>query len=185
LGYEEDEFTMKLILGDFLHPKQKTLATIIIQSVVSYAVEGKYNKHNSRFVMLYKVKHKDGKYKTILRQTNALEIDKNNRMISNYSIITDVTGIIKSDKIEWRLEGGKPGFSKLVNKRIEDSTKKIFSKTELKIFNELKKGKTSKEIAIEWGNSHLTINTHRRNMLNRSNCKNTPELLLFGSSIGL
>lgn len=185
LGYKKNEFTVKLVLEDFLHPKQKTIASIVISSIISFATDGMYDKEKSRFVMIYKVRHKNGEYRTILRQTNALEIDSKNRMISNYSIITDVTDILVTDKVEWRLEGGKPGFEDIVNKKIRSNTKEMFSQTELKLLEELKKGRKSKDIACKWNKSLYTINTHRRNMLKKANCGNTPELLFFAAQLDL
>jgi DNA-binding CsgD family transcriptional regulator len=57
------------------------------------------------------------------------------------------------------------------------SFKNIFSKREKEIVEKLAKGMKFNEIAEELFISPHTINTHKRNMLKKADCKNTPELI--------
>lgn len=51
------------------------------------------------------------------------------------------------------------------------------SALELRIIKAIAKGKTSKEIAKEWGKSFKTVETQRHNMLKRLGCNNMPHLI--------
>lgn len=60
-----------------------------------------------------------------------------------------------------------------------------FTPKELIVLLELRKGKSSKEIAITYSNSVHTIDTHRRKMLKKAEAKNTRELLFLTNEIVL
>lgn len=53
----------------------------------------------------------------------------------------------------------------------------LLSKRELEIVSYLEKGFTSKEIAEELFLSNHTVDTHRRNILRKSEVRNTTELI--------
>jgi DNA-binding CsgD family transcriptional regulator len=49
----------------------------------------------------------------------------------------------------------------------------------------LEKGKSSKEMANESFTSPHTIDTHRRNLLKKTNCLNTTGLVTYAKLVGL
>ncbi|KAA3643635.1 MAG: LuxR family transcriptional regulator [Bacteroidetes bacterium] len=183
LGYYPEEFEKLLPTQNLLHPKQKVIVSLLINQGISSVVTGVFNPDNIKFVLLYKVKHKNGTYRSILRQTGVFETDSNNRMITMYSFITDVTGLMDTDKVEWKLEGVDNELEQNIIHEVYKLGKNIFSERELEFLTELKKGKTSKEIAAKFNNSRHTIDTHRRKLLKKSHCKNTQELLGFAESL--
>ena len=166
-----------------MHPKQRLIISIIVSSAIRAGVIGKYSPLNANLVIVYKALHKNGKYKSILRQTGVFETNKNGRMISSYSILTDVTGLMNTEKVSWKLEGVDSDIEKSISNQIHKQGKTIFSTKELEVLYELKKGKTSIEIASKFNNSRHTIDTHRRKLLKKSHCKNTQELLGFAESL--
>jgi len=60
-----------------------------------------------------------------------------------------------------------------------------FTKRELEILHLLCKGKSSNDIAQLLFISENTVNTHRQNMLEKSNKKNTAELISYLTSTGI
>lgn len=55
----------------------------------------------------------------------------------------------------------------------------------MEILELLSQGLTSKQIAQQFSLSKHTVDTHRRKMLKKMNCKNTVELLSVATEIGL
>jgi DNA-binding NarL/FixJ family response regulator len=62
--------------------------------------------------------------------------------------------------------------------------KKLFSQSEIRILELIKNGKNSKEIADELFLSVYTVNTHRRNMIKRTQTLNSIHLVLFAINAG-
>lgn len=62
---------------------------------------------------------------------------------------------------------------------------KCFSKKEIEVLRLLAVGKGSKQVASEMGISINTVNNHRRNMLKKSGCKTSSELINEAVKIGL
>ncbi len=60
-----------------------------------------------------------------------------------------------------------------------------FCKQEKKVLSYLAKGKHSKEIAVELFNSPSTIDTHRRNLLKKTNCVDTSGMITYAKLVGL
>ena len=60
----------------------------------------------------------------------------------------------------------------------------IFSQREREVLDLLAKGKSSKEIADALFITERTVETHRKNMIEKVNVKNTVELIAYASSIG-
>jgi len=58
--------------------------------------------------------------------------------------------------------------------------KGCLSKRERQVLQMISRGMTSKQISQELFSSVTTVNTHRRNLLRKSNTKNVAELICFG-----
>lgn len=65
---------------------------------------------------------------------------------------------------------------KLVGTKGECASIKLTT-IELRVIDCLSKGMTSRQIAIDFGLSELTINTHRKRILKKTNCHSTNELI--------
>jgi DNA-binding NarL/FixJ family response regulator len=61
----------------------------------------------------------------------------------------------------------------------------VFSSREREVLEFLAKGRSSKEIADSLFVTERTIESHRKNMLEKANVKNTVELIAYASSLGL
>lgn len=119
-----------------------------------------------------------------MRQSTTFDIDKQGKIISNLSVITDISFLNTSDRVEWKFVA--PGldpdrFKKYVMKEY----KGFFSEREIEIINCLAKGCSSKEIAKQLNLSKHTVDTHRRKILNKSKCKNTVDLINYCKYNGL
>jgi DNA-binding NarL/FixJ family response regulator len=61
----------------------------------------------------------------------------------------------------------------------------LFSQREREILLSLAEGKSSREIAAQLFITERTVDTHRKNMFEKSQVKNTAELIAFASALGL
>lgn len=65
------------------------------------------------------------------------------------------------------------------------SHQEVFSKREREIIDLLAQGKSSKEIGNALAIAARTVETHRKNMIEKVNAKNTVELIAYAVSLGL
>jgi DNA-binding CsgD family transcriptional regulator len=130
--------------------------------------------------MILKVKNGKGGYFTGLLQAAPLVLDSKGHVAVMYSSITDIshfnldTETIKTDIID----ESDPNEIKVINMVTKKNEIKFeLSKSEMRILKLLAEGKSTKEIADNLSLSEHTVNTHRRNMIQKNNVKNTAELI--------
>jgi len=182
LGYSPEEFNFELPIN-FFHPDDYDIVTRLIKATVMFSIDNDVTK-DLAFFLTYRAKHKSGGYVKVLRQTYIYESDVNGKVISNLSVLTDISFMNASNKVDWQFDApglDKEKFKKYVTKQYED----FFSGRELDIIRQLKLGLISREIADKLHISKNTVDTHRRRILAKSNCKNTIELLNFCNQNGL
>jgi DNA-binding CsgD family transcriptional regulator len=135
------------------------------------------------FVFDLHVTAASGKTVRINHRTVFIEMDQDGNPLVDFNVCTDISSIkpsgpsiltIKSeDRLirEVRFDVQENGYT--------------FSKRELDILSLISKGLNSTEIGEELFISYHTVNTHRKNMLHRTNCKNSLELVSYAKNKGL
>lgn len=68
--------------------------------------------------------------------------------------------------------------SSIIGHRVNSDITNLLSPREIEILEMVIQGKTSKEIASELFISKTTVDTHRRNVLDKTGCRSTSELLM-------
>jgi len=182
LGYEEHEFTFDLVISYF-HPEDYDMVTRLIKATLMFATDNNVSRDVGYFVTC-RVKHKDGRYIKILRQSNVFDVDENGKIISNLSQITNISFIDNSKQVQWEFHApglDKEKFRQYVTKEYSG----FFSDRELDVLKLLKEGKTSAAIADALSISKHTVDGHRRKMLAKSNCENTIDLINFCKANGI
>ncbi len=182
LGYTQDEFTFELSVN-FFHPEDYEIITRLIQAALIFATENNITKEVA-FLVTYRLRHKDGHYIRVLRQSTTFENDTEGKIISNLSMLTDISFLSTSNKVDWRFDApglDKDKFKKYVTQQYAD----FFSTREIEVIKLLKQGLKSLEISKELSISKNTVDTHRRKILRKSHCKNTVDLLNFCTQYGL
>lgn len=176
LGYTPDEFTFDLIV-DYFHPDDREMVKRLISAATNFAVDNDVSR-NTSFMLTYRVKKKNGKYLSVMRQSASHELDEQGRLISSFAVISDISFMNNSNHVTWRFDA--PGVDKeKFRKYVSLSYKGFFSERETEILLLMKQGNTSEQISKELFLSKHTIDTHRRNMLKKSSCPGTIELLNF------
>lgn len=142
-----------------------------------------------RFVFNYRLQQQDGTTLTIRQINNYLKVDEQGRPLVNSGVCTVIPYPVPNHKITLLAQ------SLNRNKLWETEDVKIFlpdqsqvsslSPAELKILHWIRNGYSSEKIAEKLNRSLHTIKTHRKNMLEKTQSRNTAELLHFSLSNGL
>ncbi|MEZ4916487.1 MAG: LuxR C-terminal-related transcriptional regulator [Chitinophagales bacterium] len=183
-GYEEDEFGLKTILEGG-HPEDKEIVLRVSNGVIKHAIENNnFDQDNTSHSIIYRFKKKDGDYIKILRQSTIFEFSEKGNIISNLSIVTDVTDLIKTDYVQWDLNTPTVYLNEF-KKSIYTEFIDFFTHRELEIIQLVFQNKTSDYIAQKLYISKHTVSTHRKNILHKSNCKTVLELIDFCNINGI
>lgn len=177
LGYTEEEFDYDLIFN-FFHPNQKEFMSRLIAAIIKFAIDGKFMDKSHFLTVVSKIRKKDGSYLIIMRHSNSLMNAKDGTMLLSYSLLVDVSDIFDSEKIVWKASGDNLDMELLSN-YVHAEYANFFTPQELKIIRLIKADKTSKEIGEVLHISKHTVDTHRRKIHAKAQCKTSRELLRF------
>lgn len=190
LGLKPSEFNLNKLF-EIMHPddlecmyKKEALATNILFKQLSTDQLKDY-----KVVYLMRLKHTNGNYKTILHQTNIISTSIEGKAQQVIVIHTDVTylnirfdnnvSFISNKHTSYHYKYSDLGYGLI------DSFESIFTKRETEIIKLLIQGKKANEISKLLYISLLTVNTHKRNILKKSKCKNSYELIATSIRNGL
>ncbi len=174
LGYEEDEFTFDTPFN-FVHPDDLPVVRKVLMSTLQFSQ--KYGiTTDSTFRISFRARKKDGSYIKVQRTSGVCRLNSNRTLRSHYSVIQDISYLGLSNAVRWYWDSPTADLSGY-RRYIDVSPVDLFSKRELEVFELLKKGMDSKAIADSLGLSYHTIVGYRKNMLHKTSCRNTFELL--------
>lgn len=177
-GYSSEEFNMNAALN-FIHPDDLKIVTRIIQGIINHSVNTKLLSANQYLTMTFRALKKDGTYIKVLRQSSPYQMDVDGKFISNLTFLTDIS-FMKSDNntVEWSVFSEDMDVSKFK----EDVYKEFidfFTPREMEIVYLIQHNFTNHNIASQLFISSHTVIAHRKNILKKSNCHNTKELMAF------
>lgn len=135
-----------------------------------------------KIVYLIRVKHANGAYRTILHQSRIIAITDKGKIQESLCIHTDVTHLnIPIDHKVSFIGDKRPSYyaeeGSAAVKKIKENNNIKYSTREKEIIVKLSQGKDFNGIAAELCISPHTVNTHKKNILAKSNCKNAVELI--------
>lgn len=137
----------------------------------------------------YRLKNTEGKVRTMLYQAMPLSVLENGTPEHVLCIQTDVSHlkVTSTSAVSFiNMKGGRSYYNVDVSKGIfdpkiceggEKDLAELFSDREKEIVIKFSRGLNAEQIADELNLSHHTIKTHRRNILQKSGCANTTELV--------
>ena len=135
-------------------------------------------------LMSYKISYnhrarlKNGEYVLFNHQALMLTLDESGGYGKSLNIHTRIDHISNISNYKISLIGlhGEPSYMNLsIDGNTEDP--KPFSKREIDIIRNIGDGLSSQEIAEKLFISEFTVKQHRKNILNKSDCKNTAQLI--------
>ncbi|MFT4203868.1 MAG: LuxR C-terminal-related transcriptional regulator [Chitinophagaceae bacterium] len=173
------------IIFENIHPEDKARFAGHEQKVTEF-----FNQIPPEKVLKYKVSYdyrlrcKDGSYKWILMQTITIQSDENGSVIRVLGVHTDITHLKTENKpsgLSFLGLNGEPSFYNVDTEKTETiflPSEEIFSPREKEILKLIINGKTTKEIAEILYKSKHTINSHRKNILKKSEVKIVTQLII-------
>lgn len=171
LGYLPGEFTMVKLFSS-IHPDD-----------LEYCRECEYNslqmsnnlycneQHRYSFQYTYRIKAQNGSYITIKQSYSTIEVDDDGHVVKRLVLHERVANY------EIRTEDDFKIFDKSKNKSITTFKKYKLSERELEIVGLIQKGYKSYEIADKLFLSKSTIDTHRKNILRKTNSSSLFEII--------
>jgi DNA-binding CsgD family transcriptional regulator len=183
LGVKPEEFTLNKIV-EIIHPEDLKQ----LHSKEEKAVNFLLNKIPTDDILRYKVvyvvrlKHANGSYKTILQQSKALTLSNDGKVQQVLGIHTDVSYLNMpiDHKISFIGDDRPSYYAMSTDENFiheELNYHKLYTPREKEILSNIAQGKTFSEIADFLNISPHTINTHKKNILKKTDCKNTTELI--------
>ncbi|MFD0977097.1 response regulator transcription factor [Salinimicrobium gaetbulicola] len=140
-------------------------------------------------IFSYRMKDASGKVKTMLYQAMPLTVLENGAPEHVLCIQTDVSHLkvtstsavsfinMNGGKCYYNVDISKGKFDPRVCEGGEKDLSELFSEREKEIVIKFSRGLNAEQIAEELNLSHHTVKTHRRNILKKSGCTNTTELV--------
>lgn len=189
-GYTSDEY-MRMGRTFFLsqvHPDDmKILSSKTFEKFITYTKElDKEDIKKSRFSVNYRLKRKDGEYIKVIQQYLILEVNSEGYPLLSLGLVTDITPHMPDDKVVFSISkyDKKLGFQVLSSETYLN-TPLVLTKRESEILLLIIRGLSSKQIANTLYVSLYTIQAHRRNILEKTKCKNTIDLINYAMLNGM
>ncbi|MBX2898757.1 MAG: PAS domain-containing protein [Cyclobacteriaceae bacterium] len=128
----------------------------------------------------YRIRKVNGDYIRILQQVIPLEYNPaSGLVVQTFGIHTDITHLKAEGKPVLSILGleGEPSFIDIQVDKVFVPTTVEISAREKEVLRLLIEGFSSKEIASQLFISKETVDRHRKNILQKTNCQRTPELI--------
>ena len=179
LGYSPNEFNMALFM-EIMHPDDRPWCLAFEKKTLEFLLNLPVSKL-VKYKVRYDVRLKDikGEYKRILHQSAVVDHDSDGKIIRTFCVHTDITHF-KTEGLPKLSFIGMDGEKSYIDLDVEQPIKtsnEFLSKREKEILLHIIEGKASKEIADILCITLQTVESHRKNMINRNNLKNTAELI--------
>lgn len=173
-----EEYKLETLL-ERVHPQDIDFVSNCEELVADFIVSLK-RKQVTRYKINYcfRLKVQDGSYRMFLHQAMALNTHPSGALDKVLGIHSDIKE--NNHKISFIGLYDEPSFLEMdVHAHFEESNSFAcpFSRRELDVIKLLAEGDGSKEIAEKLFISHDTVITHRKNILSKTACRNTTELV--------
>ncbi|GAB2763856.1 LuxR C-terminal-related transcriptional regulator [Salinimicrobium soli] len=178
LGIPPSTFSLEL-LDDILHPDDVPIREKLIEFYSDTKKGFEISSYKVSYVL--RLKNSEGQYRTILNQSKILgdTLDYDQSKIIN--IHTDISYLKASQdyQISFTCKEKPSYYLDIKKKKLQlgnRATDKL-SERELDIIKHTAQGKRAEEIADHFFISVHTVNTHKRNIMKKYNCKNMSQLI--------
>lgn len=186
LGYPDHTVDLPLLYTTW-HPEDAPTMAHLVEVIAHrmMAMDPPMAPFEASLLVDYRMRKADGTYIKVLRNTVVFDVRDGDRApVSILSLCQDISHIKHNNTIGWQILG--PGAERFTIKGIEPLPRLHYqpSPRELDVMRALAHGRSSKAIAQALHISTHTVNTHRRNLLDRTGCRNTAELVRLSITKG-
>jgi DNA-binding CsgD family transcriptional regulator len=190
LDITQEEFTVEKVI-ELIHPDDVSWF-LRCEDVVAYFLKNCVSpEHIVNYKISYclRLKSKNDQYKLYLMQTVTLKTTSEGALLKVFGCLSDINHITSINNKKLSLIGlnGQPSYLELdvLNHELFENFKPFitffddipFSSRELEIIKLLGEGLTMNDISLQLNIAFETVNTHRKNILKKSNSKNITELV--------
>lgn len=178
-GFDPNVVTFNDVLGT-IHPDDVSF----VMQMEDYFNDFFYNNIGHQKLLSYKINYcfrsmmKEGNYGMLNHQSIMLTLDDDGGYGKSLNIHTKIDHLTNQNTYRSSLIGlnGEPSYMDL-NFNTDIKKAPEFSKREIDIIKNIADGLSSIEIAEKLFISDFTVKKHRKNILNKSACKNTAQLV--------
>jgi DNA-binding CsgD family transcriptional regulator len=186
LGYELKELDVSFFIN-LIHPEDQPYFLNFENKVVEFFANlSAIQIANYKISYDYRLMKKDGTYIRILHQAITVKFDTNDKIHKVLGVHTNITHIKKEGVpiLSIISLNKEPSYYNIKVEEVFKIDPFQVSVREREIICLLVNGNTSKIIGILLSISKHTVDTHRRNLLNKTNTKNIAELTLLAIKNG-
>lgn len=179
LGYNSASIDVPFLLSN-IHPEDQPYFLNFENEVTTFfgtLTENQVPNYKVRYD--YRIKKKDGEYLRILQQVVTIQYEKNAGIIRTFGVHTDITHIKPQGVPVLSFIGfnGEPSYINVQPKQVYQTGSLKLSPREKEILVLLIEGKNTAQISDTLFISEMTVKTHRRNILQKTNSSNTASLI--------
>jgi len=185
LGYKASSFRKYGLayLNELIHPEdRKTVWRRTTDLWKNMQIMPVSQRQSYCFNRNYRLRRANGEYIYLLEQTSVLQTDANGVVTHLLSVFSDVTDLIKKDAASISAKSVSPIKVTLKDTYDKSKSEAKLSKRERQIVKLVAEGYSSKVIADQLFISYHTVNTHRRNIIEKTHSRNTSGLVQFAIS---
>jgi len=182
-GYTLGEFNTEDLVH-YIHPEERELVKNLTQEVVKYVISVDLRKAPAHLFLSFRFRKKDGTYIKILRQSSSFELDFDGRLVSNFSLLTDISFIDSSNRVEWDFKANgldEQEFKSIIYSVYQD----FFTSREREIIVLIENGFTNSRISKKLFISKHTVATHRKKIFKKAGVNNVIDLIDFCKKNGI
>lgn len=179
LGYYPDEVDVPFFLSN-IHPDDQPWFLNFENKVKEFfATLSHHQIPNYKVRYDYRIRKKNGEYIRILQQVVTIQFDENNGVLRTLGVHTDISHIKSEGLPVLSFIGlnGEPSYTAVEVKKVFTSTEMPLTRREREILTLLTQGNKSEDISRLLFISKLTVDTHRKNLLKKTDTTSTVALI--------
>ena len=185
LGYELDELTADFFVRN-IHPADRATYFRVSKALLAFVLRhaAELVPFETLFQINYRVRRRDGRYVSVLRQSTPLVKNARHEVEAYLSFCTDISLVSNSSHIKWQLQGPRSEEFGQFLVSGEAGSHVPLSEREQQVLRLLAEGLSSPAISKQLFISLNTVNTHRKSLLKKAGVDKTVSLLAFGRERG-
>lgn len=195
LGYDVSDYSTEELtnfIGSIIHERDVSFMLNTFLPVV-YKYLGEHSSRetpglNYRFTCCSRLKNAAGTYAWYLIDSAVIHVDENGSPVKTLITCTNIDQFKKDECIYYNiLRKNGEGVYEVVFEGSEHNDRAVSNLTprEIEIINLISRGSSNKQIADKLSIALHTVQTHRKRILKKTQCKGTAELTNFAFSRGL
>ncbi|MAZ25860.1 MAG: hypothetical protein CL868_02125 [Cytophagaceae bacterium] len=186
LGYNPEEFSAEVLM-QIIHPDDLPFFLAFEARVTDFwkaLPPDKVLKYKSRYD--YRMRKSNGEYIRLLQQIVCIHSDDEGAVLRTFCVYTDISHLKKSNTMTLSFIGleGEPSYINVKNKQVLPQQNQVLTRREREVLQFLAQGLNSMDIAEKLYISKVTVDTHRKNMLNKTDTNKTLDLVMLALERG-